>query len=116
MKAINSTRKTVLAEKVETATNFTGRLVGLIFTTNFKTGMALLIVPCSSVHTWFLRYAIDVVFLDRGNRILKVAQSIPPFRIGPVVRGAAKVLELPAGVCRATGTEIGDVIEFILEE
>ncbi|WP_422444877.1 DUF192 domain-containing protein [Thermoanaerobacterium sp. DL9XJH110] len=116
MKAINSTRKTVLADRVETAFDFAKRLVGLILTPDFKTGMALLIMPCSSIHTWFMRYPIDVIFLDGDNRVLKVAQSIPPFRFGPVVRKAVKALELPAGVCRATGTEIGDVIEFTFEE
>ncbi|MDK2856396.1 MAG: uncharacterized protein PWQ41_534 [Bacillota bacterium] len=116
MKATNFTRKKVLAEEVKTAFSFAERLVGLICTAEFRTGMGLLLAPCSSIHTWFMRYPIDVIFLNREDRVLKVAHSVPPFRFGPVVRGAAKALELPAGVCRATGTEIGDVIEFTCEE
>lgn len=116
MKATNSTRKTVLADKVKTAFSFAERLVGLICTADFRTGMGLLLAPCSSIHTWFMRYPIDVIFLDRDNRVLKVAHSVPPFRLGPVVRGATKALELPAGVIGATGTQIGDVIDFTFEE
>lgn len=116
MKAINFTRKTVLADRVKTACSFAGRLVGLICTPDFRAGMGLLLVPCSSIHTWFMRYPIDVIFLDRDNRVLKVAHSVPPFRLGPVVRGATKALELPAGVIGATETQIGDVIDFTFEE
>lgn len=116
MKATNFTRKTVLADRIKTASSFGERLVGLIGTADFRTGMGLLLVPCSSIHTWFMRYPIDVLFLDRDNRVLQAVHSIPPFRWGPVVKGAAKALELPAGVIGATGTQIGDMIEFTLEE
>lgn len=116
MKATNFTRGTVLAGRVKTASSFAKRLVGLIGTADFPSGMGLLLVPCSSIHTWFMKYPIDVLFLDRNDRVLEAVQSVPPFRLGPVVRGAAKVLELPAGVIVAAGTQTGDLIEFTFEE
>ena len=77
-----------------------------------RQGTGLLINPCSSIHTCFMRYAIDVVFLDEENTTVHILHSIPPYRFSPVIQGAVKVLELPAGVCSSTNTVIGDKIQF----
>jgi hypothetical protein len=76
------------------------RLRGLL------SGEGMLLRPASSVHTAFMRFAIDVVFLDRGDRVLKVAAELPPWRMA-ACKGARAVLELPAGEARARGLAPG---------
>ncbi|HHX49861.1 MAG TPA: DUF192 domain-containing protein [Clostridia bacterium] len=77
---------------------------------------ALLLEPCSGIHTFFMRYPIDAVFLDGENRVLYILHSIRPYRWSPLIKNAQKVLELPAGCCRRTATEIGNKLEIIKGE
>lgn len=112
MQAINATKNIPLAQSVQIAENFFSRLQGLIGTAELSEGNALLILPCSSIHTWFMKYPIDVIFLDAENRIIKIMERVPPNRFGPLVRGARAALELPAGVCSSTGTGVGDIIQY----
>lgn len=72
------------------------RLLGLIGLAELPPGSALLFPGCDSVHTAWMRMAIDVVFLDTCGRVLKVRRSLPPWRVTRC-RGAAAVLECPAG-------------------
>jgi len=113
---INLDKGTVLAKKVLVADNFFHRLKGLIGTSDLESETGLLITPCSSIHTFFMNYSIDVVFLDHQNRVCGILHSLPPYRLGPIVKGARKALELKAGVCSATSTEIGDHIAFSGED
>lgn len=111
MRAVNLRAKTVLAEQVIVADNFFKRLKGLMGTQELK-GKGMLLKNCQSIHTCFMKYPIDVVYLDGDDKVLKIAEAIQPYRLGPVVRGCTSVLELPAGACRATGTCIDDTLEF----
>ncbi len=70
----------------------------------------LLIEPCSSIHTMFMRFAIDVVFLDKERRVVKVA-TVPPFRAA-LGGGSHAVLELPAGIAERNGLKVGDVLSL----
>ncbi len=70
-------------------------------------GEALLIDPCSSVHTMFMWFAIDVVFLDRDNEIVKIAENLKPIRAA-IGRGSRRVLEMPAGAASRAGLRVGD--------
>lgn len=69
----------------------------------------LLIRPASSIHTCFMRIALDVVFLDAGGRVLRVVPDVRPWRV-LACRGAAAVLELPAGACAAAALTAGDAL------
>lgn len=113
MKILNSNKQIILATKVFYAENFFQRLIGLIGTKYLDKATGLLITPCSSVHTCFMRYPIDVIFLDEDNKILHIMHSIKPYRFSPIVKRAKKVLELPAGTCISTGTAINDQVELI---
>jgi uncharacterized membrane protein (UPF0127 family) len=73
-------------------------------------GEALLIRPCSSVHSFFMRFPIDVVFLDREGVVLKVYAPLRPWRASTWVRGARQALEMPAGTLARTGTSVGDTL------
>lgn len=68
-----------------------------------------MLAPCSAVHTFFMRFAIDIAFVDREGRILKVARAVKPWRLSGTLRGFATV-ELPAGVLDATGTQARDIL------
>ena len=61
---------------------------------------------------WLMRFAIDAVFVDRGGRVVRVAERLPPWRTAVFARGAAEVIELPAGTASATLTQAGDELVF----
>ena len=106
----NSTRGTVLGMRVELAGSGGVRRKGLLGRDGLGPGEGLWIVPCESVHTFFMRFAIDLVYLDRKQRVRKVRSAVGPWRLSACLT-AHSVLELPAGTVRATKTERGDVVE-----
>jgi len=61
---------------------------------------------------FFMRFAIDAVFVDRGGRVVRIAEHIGPWRPAVVARGAAEVIELPAGTASETRTQVGDELVF----
>jgi uncharacterized membrane protein (UPF0127 family) len=81
---------------VRHARGFWPRLAGLLGAPQLRRGEALLLAPCRSVHTWFMAYRIDVVFVDRAGRVMRVARDVAPWRIVSCA-GAHAVLELRAG-------------------
>ena len=72
-------------------------------------GEGLWIVPCESVHTFFMKFPIDLVYLDKKNQVKKVRHAVPPWRLSACL-AAHSVLELPAGTAAETGTAAGDVL------
>ncbi len=104
----NLTRQVVLAHRVYPAFTFWKRLKGLLGKKNFFPGEGLLLKPCAAVHSWFMSFPFDVIFLDEGLVVVHIIESMPPFRISPVIRKAQAVLELPAGVISCSGTRVGD--------
>lgn len=104
----NASRGTVLAEQVAIANTLLTRLCGLLGTDNLPSQHGLLIQPCRQVHTYFMRYALDLVFLDGDRRVVRTVCDVLPGRISPHVRDAAAVLELPAGTLATTPTRDGD--------
>lgn len=81
---------------IRRADGFVARLAGLLFAPPLAPGEGLLLVPCASVHTAFMRYPIDVVFLDRAGAITRIVPCLAPWRVA-VCRGAHQTLELAAG-------------------
>lgn len=98
----------MLAERVEEATRPLARLRGLLGRDGLEPLAALRIAPCSSIHTFFMRFPIDAVFLDRKLRVVRALHTLRPFRATRPYLTAAQVVELPAGTLRATGTREGD--------
>jgi uncharacterized membrane protein (UPF0127 family) len=88
------------------------RRVGLLRHERLEAGDGLWISPCEAVHTFGMNFPIDIVFLDRKRKVVKVRESVPPRRIAVCLR-AHSVLELPAGTVAVTQTAPGDVLEFI---
>src|ERR1700726_339790 len=84
---------------------------GLIGREGLPAGEGLLLSPAPSIHTAFMRFSIDALFLDRDLRVLDIVESLPPWRVA-VKRRARSVLELPAGECARRGVEVGDRLEL----
>jgi uncharacterized protein len=110
--ATNLTREAALATTGRRADNPWTRLVGLLGRSGLAAGEGLHILPCKSVHCWFMRFPIDVIYLDREQRVVKTVPTLRPFRFSWGGRGAHSVLELPAGAIAATDTSIGDQVTF----
>jgi uncharacterized protein len=97
---------TVVCERCLLAETPLARLRGLLGRSGLATGEGLLLKPAGSIHTAFMRFAIDAVFLDRGNTVVKVASALRPWRTA-ACRGARSVLELPAGEASRRGLRPG---------
>lgn len=97
-------------ENIEVAKSFFSKLTGLIFKKNLKIGQGFLIENCSSIHTFWLRFPIDVLFLDKNNKILHVITNLKPFRITPFIKGSVKVLEIKAGEIKRLGLKPGNFL------
>jgi uncharacterized membrane protein (UPF0127 family) len=87
----------VVVEDLELARSSWSRFVGLMGRPGLERGRGLWIEPCNSIHMFFMRFAIDVLFLDKERRVKKVMLRLKPWRISPIVFGARTVVELPAG-------------------
>jgi uncharacterized protein len=109
--AVNVTRGTILAAELELAGTGDSRRKGLLGRESLPLGTGLWIAPCESVHTFFMRFAIDLVYLDRKLTVKKVKTSVGPWRVSACFR-AHSVLELPAGTIEATRTVCGDAVEI----
>ncbi len=108
MHILNETRNTTLATRVRVADTLWTRGRGLIGMPPLQPGEALIICPCKGIHTWFMSYPIDVVYVDRENRVLDLDETVPPWRFGRVRPRSKYVIELPAGTLRRTSTQPGD--------
>jgi uncharacterized protein len=111
-KVLNLTRGTVLATRLEVADSGKKRRKGLLGREDFPPGEGLWIVPCESVHTFFMRFPIDLIYLDKEHRIRKVRRNVGAWRLSACLL-AHSVLELPAGTARSTQTQPGDVLRFM---
>lgn len=109
--ASNTSRGLVLADRVRSADSFMSRVIGLLKTAFLAEGEGLWLSPCTSVHTFFMRYPIDVLFIDGDGRVLHSA-TMKPWRISRVLWKSRGVLELPAGTLERSKTKAGDRIEM----
>lgn len=109
----NLTRRTQLATQMEVAGTGSARSKGLLGRKCLEPGQALWIVPCEAVHTFWMQFAIDLVYIDKKHQVRKVRSAVPAWRISGCF-SAHSVIELPAGVVRQTETQPGDILEFVL--
>jgi hypothetical protein len=110
--ARNRTTGAVVATSVEVADTHLKRAVGLLGRDRLDHGHALYIVPSGGVHTWGMRFPIDVAALDADGVIVDLVSAMAPWRIRLKRRGTAGVLELPAGTLERSRTEVGHRIAF----
>lgn len=106
----NCARGQLVAERVVVAAAFWSRFRGLMFRSGWGQDDGLWLVPCRQIHTFGMRFPIDVAFLDHQERIVYAIPALPPGRISPYIREAQSVLELPAGTLERVGACVGDYL------
>ena len=108
MPIINLTRETTIAKHVEIASNPLERMKGLLGRNTLDTDQALIIPFCNSIHMFFMKFPIDVIFLDKTNRVVGLTVNIKPFELSPIFWKSSCAIELPAGTIELTQTQQGD--------
>jgi uncharacterized membrane protein (UPF0127 family) len=109
---LNLTRNTQIANRAEVAGSGVKRSKGLLGRKGLDPGEGMWIIPCEAVHTFFMQFPIDLIYLDRNHRVRKTREAVPAWRLSACL-SAHSILELPAGTIRNTRTERGDVLEIV---
>ena len=107
---INKTQNKLIADKVVVADNYWLRLKGLLGKKQLLEGEGLWLKPCNSVHMFFMQMPLDVVFLDKDNKVIHLIENLKPWQVSPVVKGAKSVLELSVGCIAIAPINLGDCI------
>lgn len=102
----------VVSHKMVTATNIFSRMIGLMFSVDLPSCDGFLISPCNSIHTFFMRYSLDVLFLDKDFKIVKVIYGLSPWRLTWIYFRSSHVLEMKAGTMKK-GLNAGEKLEAI---
>jgi uncharacterized protein len=111
MQVTNLTRNSVVAASVEVADSVPKRSKGLLGRKGLDPGSGLWIVPCEAVHTFWMQFPIDLIYLDRDLRIRKLRSDVRPWRLSGCLT-AHSVLELASGAIRSSQVMPGDKLEF----
>jgi uncharacterized protein len=107
----NQSKKSMLAHRANIADTSETRNRGLLKHTGLAEGEGLWIVPCEGVHTFFMKFPIDVIFISKKKTVTKIRPNMVKSRIALSLR-AHSVLELPVGMIEKTGTQPGDQLEI----
>jgi uncharacterized membrane protein (UPF0127 family) len=110
VRVVNRTRGETLADRAELATSHWARFWGLIGRRELPAGTGLVLQPGGGIHMWFMRIPLDVVHVDKRDRVTHVLRGIKPWRFGPLFVGNKSAIELPVGA--ADNTQVGDEIEL----
>ena len=113
MRVLNKSKGTVIATQVRVADSLWARFWGLMGRKPLADGEALLLKPCSSIHTIFMRFPIDVVFIDAHNQVVKVVSELQPFRLAAAPGNTQSVLELEAGTAAQANVAPGDRLVIV---
>ena len=113
MRVLDSTRGSVVGERIRVADGVWSRFVGLLGSASLAPGAGLLLYPSQGVHTLGMLFAIDLVFLSHDFRVVGLRERLKPFRLTSLNWRSTCVLELPAGTIRSCRIEIND--QFVIE-
>ncbi|EQC46829.1 DUF192 domain-containing protein [Bacteriovorax sp. Seq25_V] len=103
----------LIAEKIKIADSFFARLIGLMFKGPLVEFDSLLIKKCNSIHTFFMKYPIDVVFMNKNFKVVRVYRNIKPWRMTRIVFGATQVIEFEAGKLKGD-LKVGEELELCI--
>jgi uncharacterized membrane protein (UPF0127 family) len=109
----NRSRDTIVGHRIRVARSSVDRTVGLLRTPKLNAGEGLWIERSPSIHMFFMRFAIDAVFVAADGRVVKTVPNLKPWRVVWWARGARDCLELPVGTVAASQTEVGDRLELV---
>jgi|LSQX01.1.fsa_nt_gb uncharacterized membrane protein (UPF0127 family) len=107
---VNTTKGTTLASSAKLATTYGERRQGLLGRSSLEEGEGLIIRPCKGVHSFGMKFPIDVAYVSKDGEILHIISPLHPNRLGPLMLRAAWILELPQGVLSKTETCPGDIL------
>lgn len=102
--------QTIIVSNLKRADNFFKRLKGLMFTSALPAGEGLVITPCQQIHTQFMNYAVDVMFVDAQHIVVHIERDMKPWRFSKFYKQAKYVLEVNAGA--ASMVSVGDTLQF----
>ena len=111
-KVIAREKQTVIGTHIVKANSIIDRMTGLMFKKSLDDIDGIILSPCNSIHTFFMRFSIHAIFLDKSNKIIKIYKDLKPWRITPIFFNVKQVLEIDAQKDISTLKE-GDHIEVI---
>ena len=106
----------IITDNAHRADNFFTRFKGLMFVKGIDDNYALHITPCNQIHMLNMRFALDVIYLDKDNRIVSVDENVQPGKICKTVRNAKSVIEMKAFAASKLGINQGDVLEITVQK
>lgn len=112
VRIINQSKGTVVAVRAAVARSVWDRGRGLMFRKSLDPGTGLVIDPCGSIHSMWMRFPIDVLYISRDDAVVRADTAMPPWRIGPLFAGGRLVIELPEGTIATSQTEFGDRLVY----
>ncbi len=113
MKIFNTTKKTTVAGQTKVAGTFFFRMMGLLNRKSLDEGEGLIILSCQQIHMVFMRFPIDVIFVDKNHKVAGLVKNIQPFGFSPIFWKASFAIELPTTTIEKSQTQVGDILEFI---
>ena len=114
VQVLNVTRqRSVLGNRIEVAETHWQRTRGLLGRPAIQPGQGMMLTGCRGVHTWGMRYRLDIIMLDRHGRVVRTYSEFAPWRVTAWQLRAAHTLELPAGTITATTTQVGDTLVWL---
>lgn len=112
MKLIKQDNQQVILSDVKIAKNPFSRMKGLLFTKEILPGKGLCLKPCNGVHSIGMRYAIDVIYLNKAGAIQKIIHDFKPGKLGPVNFKTHQIVEMKAGTLKPLDLTAGEVLTF----
>jgi uncharacterized protein len=112
LRVVNVTRQQTVASSAKAARTLLSRLRGLLFGPPLTDGEGLYLIPCRSIHMFGMTFAIDAIFVDKKGLVVGLVRNIKPWSMSDVYWKALGCLELPVGTIDATGTSVGDQLDF----
>lgn len=110
MKCINVKTGKIIADKLEMNDTYFSRLIGLLGRKGLENGQGIVLKPCNSIHTCFMRFSIDAVFISKDFKVLKIVKNMKAWKFSPIVLKSLYTLEVAAGTIQ--DLDVGDEIKF----
>lgn len=108
----NLTHHTILADKCEIADNFWLRFKGLMGRSYLPQDSGLIITPCNSIHMFFMKIPLDIVFITNKNTVIHTIENIRPWKFSKIITSAYSVIELPIGTIKNCNIQVGDLLSI----
>ena len=112
MRVFNQTRNVPLLSQARAADTFWLRLRGLLGVSSLPKEAGLILIGEKSIHTFFMKFPIDVLYVDKNYKVIRADPNMVPYRLGPFVSQSAYIVEMPVGTITDTVTKVGDQLNF----